>query len=97
MKAKKSMKSYDRRELLELILELSEENGALKERINTLEEQVKKQTLLIYEKDSVAEVGIKLTGVFEVIEEAKRKYLKNAKNLKQAKQDTIKISENIEY
>lgn len=81
MSIKKNMKDYNRRELLELILELSEENEALKERITTLEKQDKDRVIVVKEKDSVAQITKIFKGVFEIVREvnSNRKYSKNIK------------------
>ena len=72
---KNALKRLNRRELLELLLEVTKENEELRIKVDNLENQVKKQTIIISEKNSVAEIGIKITGVFEVIEQATKKYL----------------------
>lgn len=64
----KSLKKIKRAELLELLLEVSQENEQLKERIHNLENQIKDQTLIISEKGTIAEVTIKINGILEDIE-----------------------------
>ena len=83
---KKDLKSATRKELMELLIEVYEENNMLREQNEELKEKVEKQTLVICEKDDLAEIEIKITGVFEVIEQAKKKYLKNRKFLEHAKE-----------
>ena len=83
---KKDLKSASRKELIELLIEVYEENNALRVQNDELKEKVEKQTLIIHEKDDLAEIEIKMTGVFEVIEQAKKKYLKNKKFLERAKE-----------
>ena len=82
---KKDLKNATRKDLLELLMEVYEENNLLKIKNEKLMDKVKKQTLVIYEKDDLAQIEIKMTGVFEVIEEAKRKYLKNKRTSQETK------------
>ena len=63
----KSLKKFKRSELLELLLEVSEENEQLKERIAKLENQLEEQTLVISEKGTIAEVTIKINGILQNI------------------------------
>lgn len=83
---KKDLRNATRKELIELLIEVYEENNLLKIKNEKLKERVKKQTMIIYEKDSLAQIEIKLTGVSEVIEEAKKKYLENIRKLQKTKE-----------
>ena len=83
---KKDLRSASRKELIELLIEVYEENNLLRIKNEKLIERVKKQTLVIHEKDDLVDLEIKMTGVFEIIEVAKRKYLRNKKLLEQTKE-----------
>ena len=81
----KELKNATRKELIELLVEVYEENNLLRSENEELKKEVKKQTMIICEKDSLAEIEIKISGVFDVVDAAKKKYLENEEALQLTK------------
>jgi len=74
---KNSLQRLRRRDLLEMLLELSKENEQLKERVSDLEAQLQERTIQISEAGSLAEAALQLNGVFRAAQEACDQYTYN--------------------
>ena len=74
---KKDLKRLGRRDLLEMLLELSKENEQLRERNKCLEAQLQDRVLTIAEAGSMAEASLKLNNVFKAAQEACEQYIFN--------------------
>lgn len=68
-------------ELLELLVQLSSENDALKEENARLREQLEDRSVALTEAGSIAEASLRLNGVFEAAQRAADDYLNNVKRL----------------
>ena len=66
-----------RRDLLELLLELSKENEQLRERNSALEKQLVDRMLTIANAGSLAEAALQLNGVFQAAQAACDQYIYN--------------------
>lgn len=73
----KDMKRLRRRDLLELLIDLSKENDALRARNQELETQLSQRTIAISEAGSLAEAALQLNGVFQAAQEACDQYMQN--------------------
>lgn len=70
-----------RKDLLELLVELSEENDSLKKRIRFLEDELESGRIKAKEIGNIAEAALKLNAVFEHAQKACDDYVRSAKAL----------------
>lgn len=77
----KELHQLRRGELLELMVSLSEENEALRNKIELLNKQLDDRTIQMQESGSIAEVALKISGVFEAAQDAADRYLGNVRQL----------------
>ena len=84
----KELKSMNRIELMELLIELTRENDMLTDEVEDLKEQLKKAKKTVSSRNidiqtagSIAEAALKLNGVFEAAEQAAAQYLENIERL----------------
>jgi biotin carboxyl carrier protein len=75
---KNNLKRLGRKELLEMLLEISKENERLRKQNSQLEKQLQDRALAIEESGSIAEAALRLNEVFEAAQEACDQYLYNA-------------------
>ena len=75
---KNNLKRLGRKELLEMLLEISKENERLRKQNSQLEKQLQDRALAIEESGSMAEAALRLNEVFEAAQEACDQYLYNA-------------------
>lgn len=74
---KKDLKRLRRRDLLEMLLDLTKENELLRERNDELEAQLKDRTLTISNAGTLAEAALQLSGVFQAAQDACDQYTYN--------------------
>jgi hypothetical protein len=77
--AKNDLRRLRRQDLLEMLIELSEENRQLREKVDNLEAQVRDRTMRIEKAGSLADAAMQLTGIFQSAEEACDLYIHNTK------------------
>ena len=83
----KELRKLNRQELLEILLEVTEENEELKGEIETLRKKLRSKAMMIKNAGSLAEASLKISGVFERAQLAADVYLRNLKRMeKQMKQ-----------
>lgn len=83
----KELRKLNRQELLEILLEVTEENEELREEIKMLKKNLRSKAMMIDNAGSLAEASLKISGVFERAQLAADIYLRNLKNMeKQLKQ-----------
>lgn len=73
----KELKRLRRSDLLEMLLELSKENQALRQELAKAHQQLQDRTILIQESGSLAEAALRLNGVFEAAQAACQQYEEN--------------------
>ena len=73
----KEMKHLNRRELLEILINLTKDNNRLKEENEELRKRIEDRELRIGKAGSIAEAALALNGVFEAAEAAVEQYLEN--------------------
>lgn len=66
---------------MELLLEQSEENERLKNRVDELTKQLSDRQMQITDAGSIAEAALRLNGVFEAAQKAADEYLENIRQL----------------
>lgn len=76
---KKELKKLSRGELLNLLLEVTEENEKLREENMKLREECDNKLVLMNNAGSIAEASLKLTKVFEEAQKAANIYLDSVK------------------
>ena len=77
----KELKRKNRRELLELLFEQSQENDRLREQLKEAEEKLSDRQLQIDKAGSIAEAALQINQVFESAQSAAEQYLENIKQL----------------
>ena len=73
----KDMKRLRRRDLLELLIDLSKENDALRARNQELEAQLSRRDIAVSEAGTLAEAALQLNGVFQAAQAACDQYIQN--------------------
>ena len=79
-----------RRDLLEMLLDLSKENEQLREKNSELEERLEKNMLVNSTAGSLAEAALQLNGVFEAAQAACDQYIEAAKQRCQKMEEEMK-------
>lgn len=95
----KAIRKMSREELLELLIQYSDEKEALEMRVAELEnklaaarKKLEDRTIAISKAGSIAEASLQLSGVFEAAQRAADQYLENIRRM-----DSIyKVEENTE-
>lgn len=77
--AKRDMKKLSRVELLEMLLDVTRENDALRQENEKLQEQLNDRQIRLEESGSIAEAALRLNRIFEAAQEAADQYLENVK------------------
>jgi len=77
----KDLKRLSRVDLLEMLVDQSEELELLRERVQVLEALLEQKELAINEAGSIAEAALQLNGVFEAAEAACAQYIDNIRRL----------------
>lgn len=73
----KELRHLSRKELLEILLALAEENDALREQLEYANDALRDRRILLENTGSIAEAALKLNGVFAAAEAAAQQYLAN--------------------
>lgn len=76
---KKELKKLSRADLLELLIEQSEELNELRARLTIAEESLKNREIAVSRAGSIAEASLILNGVFEAAQAACEQYLDNVR------------------
>lgn len=87
--ADRELKKLNRKQLLELLLRLTERSEELQAQLDDANKKLKNRLLIKTEAGSIAEAALKLNGVFEAAEDAAKQYLYNVKKLND-NQDILK-------
>lgn len=82
-KDRSKIKKLNKKQLLELLLDVTRENEELKKKISQLEKEMNEQTILLSESGSIVEVNIKVKGILDVIENSTLKYIESKNKIKQ--------------
>lgn len=77
----KELKKLSRGELMELLLELSQENTRLRAQLEQAQEQLRSRVLLQNQAGTMAEEALRLSGVFEAVDAACQLYKENYQRL----------------
>lgn len=74
---KKDVKKLRRKELLEMLLELSKENELLRKQLSDAHRRLASREIRVKNSGSIAEAALRLNGVFEAAQAAADQYLQN--------------------
>lgn len=77
----KELKRLSRANLLELLLEQSEQMEDLQKKLEQAEQKLESKEIFLQEAGSIAEASLRLNGVFEAAQAAGQQYLDNIKRL----------------
>ena len=90
----KDLKGLGRTKLVEYIIKLSEENGALKKEKEALEETLNNAKIESDNLGSVAEISAKINGLMESADRTAQQYVNNARMIEeQAQKDADRLLE----
>ena len=84
----KELKKLSRPDLLQMLIDQSEELKTVKEKLEKAEEELEKKEINLTEAGSIAEAALRINGVFEAAQAASQQYLENIKKLSE-KQDAL--------
>ena len=84
----RELRKLSRSDLLEMLVDLSEELNLVKQQLEATEEKLNNRQILIDKAGSIAEASLQLNGVFEAAEAASEQYVENLRNLSD-RQDEI--------
>lgn len=76
----KDLKRLRRSDLLEMLLDLTRENDALREEVQVLREQLESRKIAIRNSGSLAEAAMQLNGIFEAAQAACQQYTENIRD-----------------
>lgn len=84
----RELQRLSRADLLEMLIEVSEELNSTKEKLQQAEADLKKREIIIDRAGSIAEASLQLNGVFEAAEAAGAQYMENIRTFSD-RQDEI--------
>lgn len=77
----KQLKRMSRRQLLEMLIGLTEENERLSQQLEETQEKLAEKEIAIASAGSIAEAALKINRVFEAAEAAAQQYLENIRGV----------------
>lgn len=75
----KKLRKLNREQLLELLLEMSEEKDRLQEQLDTTRAALEKRDAIMKDAGSIADVAAKITGILDKAQETADLYLESVK------------------
>lgn len=85
----KDLKKLGRAELLELLIEITEENQKLRAELEKAEEQLSDRRVIMDRCGNIAEASLQLNGVFQAAQDAAEEYLANVKIYSESRQEVF--------
>lgn len=77
----KELRKLSRADLMQLILDLTQENAALRSQLEEARRKLQNRDIQLEQSGSLAEAALKLTGVFEAADAACQLYMENFRRL----------------
>lgn len=77
----KELSRLNRKELLEMLIKISEENDALNQKVKELEKKLEDRTILLSEAGNIAEAALQVNNVFQAAQQSADEYLHSVKVL----------------
>ena len=88
--ADKELRKLSRKQLLELLLKLTERSEELQAELDVANRKLNDKLLIKSEAGSIADAALKLNGVFEAAEKAAEQYLDNIKLISENRDSIIR-------
>ncbi|HHU84222.1 MAG TPA: hypothetical protein GXZ23_03510 [Clostridiales bacterium] len=94
----KKLRKLSRRDLLQMLIEQSQEVELLKKKLAEAEAALENKTIAIDEAGSIAECSFKLSGIFQATQDACQMYMDNVRQLcqRQEEESVLREKETIE-
>ncbi|MBQ3080863.1 MAG: hypothetical protein IJC49_00240 [Clostridia bacterium] len=89
----KDLKKLSRIELLEMLIEQTEENQELTAHIRVLQQKLDDRRIMIDESGSIAEASLKLNGIFDAAQAAADEYLENVRRNSARQENLVEKAE----
>ena len=89
----KELRGMKRQELLELLLEVTEENEKLKNKLQMLENQLASKEFAISKAGSIADASLQLSGIFNAAQDSADIYLFNLKKKNEKADEILRTAE----
>ena len=86
----RDLRKLNRQELLEVLLELTQENEELKAELEKTNRKLQSKRIALEEAGNIAEASLRLNRVFEAAQNAADQYIKNLQLLEKVKKQEVK-------
>ena len=86
----KELKKLSKRDMLEVLVELSEENDMLRKENEELKAKLEDKFLVIRNAGSIAKASLELNGIFEDAQKAADQYISSIVQIKNEKKEELK-------
>ena len=85
----KELRKLKRGDLLEILVEVSEENDRLKAENEELKAKLEEKVLLMNKAGSIAEASLRINNVFEAVQQAADQYLSSIRTINAIKREEL--------
>ena len=89
----KDLKKLSRADLLEMLIDQSEELKKVQENLRVAEEKLNERQLAVDEAGSIAEAALRLNGVFEAAQASCEQYMENIRTLSDRQEEVCRKRE----
>ena len=86
----KDLKKLKRGDLLEILVDISEENDRLRQENAELKEKQEEKRLIMNKAGSIAEASLRLNRVFEAVQDAADQYLTSIRDINIMKREELR-------
>ncbi|MCR5450534.1 MAG: hypothetical protein K6F23_14210 [Solobacterium sp.] len=86
----KDLKKLRRGDLLEILVDISEENDRLRQENAELKEKLEEKRLIMNKAGSIAEASLRLNRVFEAVQDAADQYLASIRDINIMKREELR-------
>lgn len=83
----KELRKLSRKDLLQMLIEQSQEVQALREKLSEAEAALADRTIAIDQAGSIAEAALQLNGIFQVAQDSCQQYIDNVRQLCQRQEE----------
>ncbi len=85
----KDLKKLGRTDLLEILIEVSQENERLRAELTECEKQLADRKIILDKSGSIAEASLQLSGIFDAAQKAADEYLANVKLYSESREEVF--------
>ena len=89
----RDIRKLSRRDLLQMLIEQSQEVQALREKLAEAEKALEDKTIAIDNAGSIAEAALRLSGIFQAAQDASQQYIDNVRKLTQRQEEDFDLTE----